>query len=203
MILKSINALEGKTENRSDRRPTRPQPLKIEANEKKETQKRTALQVLTEMVKARLTQPEVVVLDDHGGRKQETIRSPEYSLLQERGLEVQSVSISNLRFNSAIEQTIISRWSTNWLLNAKAESGQIERKRNLAETRGYEKAIRQYANFLSKDLIQKKPSELRETLKTLLLRTHTLMNFPQLRQRMTQEQDDLESIIRWIEGISL
>jgi len=33
------------------------------------------------------------------------------------------------------------------------------------------------------------------------LRTRTLiMNNPQLRQRMSEEQEDLEEIIRWIEG---
>ena len=69
------------------------------------------------------------------------------------------------------------------------------------ETQGQEKAIRQYADFLSKDLTQKKPVGIKETLKTLLLRTRQLIiNSHQLRQRMTDEQQDLENIIRWIEG---
>jgi hypothetical protein len=125
----------------------------------------------------------------------------EYRLLQERGLQVISVSIGGLRFNPEIESTIIRNWSATWLTNARLESEQVERKRSVVETQGQEKAIRQYADFLSKDLTQKKPVGIKETLKTLLLRTRQLIiNNHQLRQRMTDEQQDLENIIRWIEG---
>jgi hypothetical protein len=157
--------------------------------------------VINELVKARLTQEEVDILDDHGVRGQGTIPSREYQLLQERGLEVLNVSIGNLRFDPAIEETIINRWTSSWLQNARAESEQVEKKRNLVETAGQEKAIRQYADLFSKDLIQKRPVGIKETLKTLLLRTRTLiLNNPQLRQRMSEEEEDLEDIIRWIEG---
>jgi hypothetical protein len=200
MMSKTIRVLEGKKEDGA-KRQSAPQPFSIEQRAKPEPLKKTALQVINDMVKARLTQPEVDVLDDHGVRGQGTIPGPEYTLLQERGIEVRSVSISNLRFNPMIEDTIIQRWTTTWLLSAKMESEQVERKRNLVETTGQEIAIRQYADFLSKDMIQKKPVGIKETLKTLLLRTRTLiMNNPQLRQRMSEEQEDLEDIIRWIEG---
>jgi hypothetical protein len=200
MMSKTIRVLEGKKEDGA-KRASAPQPFSIEQRAKQESLKKTALQVINEMVKARLTQPEVDVLDDNGVRGQGTIPSPEYKLLQERGIEVRSVSIGNLRFNPMIEDTIIQRWTTTWLLSAKMEGEQVERKRNLVETTGQEIAIRQYADFLSKDLIQKKPVGIKETLKTLLLRTRTLiMNNPQLRQRMSEEQEDLEDIIRWIEG---
>jgi hypothetical protein len=140
-------------------------------------------------VKARLTQEEVDILDDHGVRGKGTVPSIEYKLLQERGLEVKNVSIFGLRFDPEIEDTIIRRWSSTWLNNARAESEQVERKRSIVETNGHEKAIRQYADFLSKDLIQKRPVGIKETLKTLLLRTRSMiMNSHQLRQRMTDER---------------
>jgi hypothetical protein len=200
MMSKTIRVLEGKREDGA-KRASAPQPFSIEQRAKQGPLKKTALQVINDMVKARLTQPEVDVLDDNGVRGQGTIESQEYKLLQERGIEVRGVSISNLRFNPLIEDTIIQRWTTTWLLSAKMEGEQVERKRNLVETTGQEIAIRQYADFLSKDLIQKKPVGIKETLKTLLLRTRTLiMNNPQLRQRMSEEQEDLEDIIRWIEG---
>ena len=200
MMSRAINFLEGNNQGKGRRAVTLPSvPAQIIL--KKEPQRKTALQVINEMVKARLTQDEVDFLDDHGQRGQGTIPSPEYKLLQERGLEVRSVGIFGLRFNPEIENTIIQRWSSSWLLNAKLESDQVERKRNLVETSGHEKAIRQYSDFLTKDLIQKKPVGIKETLKTLLLRTRTLiMNNHPLRQRMTDEQQDLENIIRWIEG---
>ena len=58
-----------------------------------EIQKKTALQVVNEMVKARLTQAEVDILDDQGVRGEGTIPSPEFKLLQERGLRVLSANI--------------------------------------------------------------------------------------------------------------
>lgn len=200
MMSRAIGALEGKKENKS-KKTVIPTPFQSGPNGKKEDQKKTALQVINEMVKARLTQPEVGVLDDHGRRGQGVMSSSEYKLLQSRGLEVITVSIGNLRFNPTIEQTIIRQWSATWLLNARAEREQIERERIVVETKGRDEAIRQYANFLSKDLVQKKPVGLKETLKTLLLRTRTLIiTNPQLRQRMSDEQQDLEDIIRWLEG---
>ncbi|HLO30999.1 MAG TPA: hypothetical protein VK249_17765 [Anaerolineales bacterium] len=200
MMSKAITVLEAKRVEKV-KRPPMPQPFSAEPPLKKEPEKKTALQIINEMVKARLTQPEVDMMDDHGVRGQGTVPSPEYKLLQERGLEVLGVNIGNLRFNPTIEDTIVQRWTSTWLLNAKLESEQVERKRNLVETTGQEIAIRQYADFLSKDLVQKKPVGIKETLKSLLLRTRTLiMNNPQLRQRMSEEQQDLEDIIRWIEG---
>ncbi len=200
LMSRTIARLE-KQEDTAVKRPVVPAPAPAETRLKKEPGRKTALQVINDMVKARLTQEEVDVLDDHGVRQPEKARSLEYKLLHERGIEVQQVRITSLRFDPAIEETIISRWTTTWMRNAKAESAQVERKRNLVETAGDEQAVRQYADFLSKDLIQKKPVGINETLKTLLLRTRTLiMNNPQLRQRMSEEQQDIEEIIRWIEG---
>jgi hypothetical protein len=170
-------------------------------SEKNELQRKTALQVINEMVKARLTQSEVDILDDTGTRGQGTISSPEYRLLQNRGLKVLSVGIGNLRFDPQIEETIKRQWSATWLLNARSESEQIERRRNIIESAGQEKAIRQYADLLGHDLIQKKPEGVKETLKTLLMRTRTIIFAnDQLRRRMPAEQQELEEIIKWIEG---
>ena len=200
MMAKGIRFLEGKKEEKT-KRIILPQPFTSEPRAKKEPEKKTALQVINDMVRARLTQEEVDILDDHGVRGQGTIPSAEYKLLQDRGLEVRSVGISNIRLNPAIEETIVNMWSATWLLNAKKASEQVERKRNLMQTTGHEKAIRQYADFLSKDLIQKRPVGIKETLKTLLLRTRTLIiNNPQLRQRMDEEQQELDDILRWIEA---
>ena len=80
------------------------------------------------MVKARLTQEEVEILDDNGGREQEKRPSAEYQLLKERGLQVLNVSIGGLRFSQEIEETIIRNWSATWLNNARQESDQVEKK---------------------------------------------------------------------------
>lgn len=200
MMARAIRILEGKKEG-PVKRPLPPPSFPTEVRVKKEPQKKTALQVINEMVKARLTQEEVDIFDDNGVRVQGTAPSREYKLLQDRGIEVRSVGIFNPILDPMIENTIIDQWSATWLQNARIESEQVERKRNLVETAGQEKAVRQYADFISKDLIQKRPVGIKDTLKTLLLRTRTLiMSNHQLRQRMSEEEQDVEEMLRWIEG---
>lgn len=160
----------------------------------------TALQVINEMVYLRLTTPEVPDLDDHGVRGKGVIESPEYKLLQKRGITVLAVSISNLHFQKDIEDKIIEKWSASWMKNAEAEKRQIESRQNIVKSAGQEKAIRQYADLLSRDLLRKKPVNAKESLKTLLMRTRTIIiNNDQLRKDMTEEQQTLEDILRWVE----
>lgn len=196
---KAIKWLEGTKKDNLAQKPV-PGLTVSQSPGKSEPQKRTALQVINEMVKARLTQAEVDFLDDYGVRGDGKILSTEFRLLQDRGLRVLHAGISGLRLNPAIEETLISRWSASWLINASVEKDQIERKLNIVESAGQEKAIRQYADLFSRDLIQKKPVGVKDTLKTLLLRTRTIIfNNDQLRKRMAAQQKELEDIIKWIE----
>ncbi|HKI54256.1 MAG TPA: hypothetical protein VJ987_09035 [Anaerolineales bacterium] len=166
-----------------------------------EASKGTALQVINEMVNARLKNPEVVVLDDHGTRGDGTLPSREYKLLQDRGITVLSVGIANLRFKPDINGKIIDKWSASWLKNAEEENKQIKRRQNIMKTSGQEKAIRQYADLLSADLSRKKPAGVKETLKALVMRTRTIIiKNDKLRSEMEEEQQMLEDILRWIEA---
>jgi len=63
---------------------------------KSEPQKKTALQVINEMIKARLTQAEVDVFDDHGVRG-EGLSPAGVCLITETRIKVLSVGVSNLR----------------------------------------------------------------------------------------------------------
>ena len=199
MMDSSIKWLEG-TDKASSNQTAVPVPSSFPPSGKNEPQKKTGLQVINDMVKARLTRPEVDILDDQGVRGDGTISSAEFKLLQERGLRVLNASVVGLRLNPAIEETLINRWSATWLNNARVEKDQIERKLNIVESAGQEKAIRQYADLFSRDLIQKKPMGVKDTLKTLLLRTRTIIfNNDQLRKRMANKQEELEDIIKWTE----
>jgi hypothetical protein len=161
----------------------------------------TALQVINEMVNARLKHPQVIDLDDHGGLKKAPMDSPEYKLLSDRGIKVLSVNIGGLRFKKDIEDKIVENWSASWLKNAKAEEKQIGRRRDILKAAAQEKAIRQYADLLSKDLVRKNPTDIKETLKILLLRTRTIIiNNDELRKDMDEEQQKLEDILRWVEA---
>jgi hypothetical protein len=165
-----------------------------------EIQKKTALQVINDMVRARLTQPEVRILDDQGRYGEGTIHSNEYDLLKERGLVVLGVSIGGLMFDPRIEEIIISNWSANWLKNAEIESKRIERQKNVLESAAREKALINYAEMISKEITKKRPQGVKDTLRTLLMRSRTIIiKDDQLRRRLTNEQQDLEEIIKWIE----
>ena len=200
-MAQTLESMEGPNPDKTTTPAPPPLPTPaVPKTEKGEPPKKTALQVINEMVNARLKQPEVDYLDDHGVRGQGKIQSREYQLLQDRGLKVLSVGIGGLMFNPEIEQTIISRWSTSWLKNAKIESEQIERRKNVVESAAREQAIRQYADVLSREIMQKKPIGVKETLRTLLMRTRTLIfTNDQLRRRMTAEEQELEEILKWIE----
>ena len=197
---KMIKWLERKDQDNKNQKST-PVPPVVQAPAKSELQKKTALQVINEMIKARLTQAEVDFMDDHGVRGDGTVPSTEFRLLQERGLRVRDAAVIGLRLNPQIEETIIKRWSATWLNNARAEKDQIDRKKSIIESAGQEEAIRQYAEWLGNDLVKKKPIGVKETLKTLLMSTRTILfRKDQLRKLMPEGQEDLEEIIKWIEA---
>jgi hypothetical protein len=194
------NMEDGSRNNNNGSTPTELRTPGMTRTQNLEPPKKTALQVINEMIEARLTQPEVDILDDNGVRGEGTISSAEFKLLQDRGLKVLGVSVSGLMFDPVVDSTIISRWSTSWLKVAKMERDQIERRQTILETAAREQAIRQYADMLSRDLVQKKPEGVKETLRTLLMRTRAIIfSNDQLSQQMTAEQQDLEEIIKWIE----
>ena len=191
--------------NQKETQPTNPAPLNIgqpAPSTRNEPTKGTALQVINEMVNARLKSPETVILDNHGVRGSGTLISPEYDLLKKRGISVLSVNIGNLQFNPEIENQIIAKWSGSWHKNASAEAKQIERRQDIVRSAGQEKAIRQYADLLSADLVRKNPVGVKETLKTLIMRTRTIIiNDDSLRKDTDEEQltERVEDILRWIE----
>jgi len=199
-----IKWLEQKEEDKT-KKPAVPQPpAPPPASTKSEPQKKTALQVINDMVKARLTQAEVDILDDTGQRGEGTIHSKEFDLLKDRGLKLINVSINGPRFNSTVEDSIIKGWNASWLNNAKAESDQIDRRRNNIEKTAEEKAKRQYVEALSReinDLAKIGKPSIKETLKVLILRSHSMIrSSEQLRRRMTTEMQDIEEMVKWIEA---
>jgi hypothetical protein len=114
------------------------------------------------------------------------------------------VSISNLRFSPAVEESIIKSWNASWLNNAKIESEQIDRRLNNIEKTAEEKAKRQYVENLSREINTLaragKPGP-KDTLKALIMRSHSMIqSSEQLRRRMITEMQDIEEMIKWIEA---
>lgn len=204
-----IERLEEKKEEKPSPKIEASEPAPPVADNSREPQKKTALQVINEMVKARLTQPEVDVLDDTGKRDGSKTRSIEYGLLEARGLKLQSVSIGNLRIDPTVDEQLIKQWSASWLGNAKAESEQIDRKRNIVEISTREKAQIDYAVTISREINafaekEKPKGKVREMLRTLILRSRAMIrsgdHSDQLRRRMSLELQEIEDMIKWVEA---
>jgi hypothetical protein len=183
-----------------------PAPHPSTHNGKDEPQKKTALQVINEMVAARLTQPRVDILSDTGQRGEGQIDSEEYKLLKERGLKVHSVSISNIRLNPSLEEQLIRQWSTSWLKNAKAESEQLDRKLNVVEATAREQTHIKYARQLSheiNELARRGRPDASAYLKALLFRSRAMIRSGEhsdiLRRRMAAELEEIEEMIQWVE----
>lgn len=165
-------------------------------------EKQTALQVINHMIKARMTRATVPVLDDSGRPESGTFTSPEYQLLQERGLKIISVSVGGLRFAPAVEEQLIRQWSTTWLDNARAEHDRIDRQRSFAALDERVEAVGAYAESLSRNLLKVNPGQKnpKGALKTLLLRTRDeMVKDDRLHRRAGMEREALEDIIQWVE----
>lgn len=177
-----------------------PMPKPTPPTKEKEPEPETALQTINRMIKARLTEVEVDVLDNNGKPGKETIESPEYKLLKGRGLKVMAAGVSNLRFPPNIEDQLVRQWSTTWLDNAKAERERIDRQRGFIELSGQVDAAVQYALSLSSDLFRHKPTTLKDTLKTLMLRSRDeLIKEDRFHRRASMEREEIEGLIQWLE----
>ena len=203
---RAIKFLERENGTRPVPAPT-PAPLPPTPGGKEEPQKKTALQVINDMVTARLTQPKVSLLDSTGKRVEgEPSDSKEYDILRERGLKVYSVSISNIRLTPPLEEQLISQWSASWLKNAKAESELLDRKRDVVEATAREQALIKYATQLSNEvneLARNRRPSVQGMLKALLFRSRSIIRSEEhsntLRRRMTTELQEIEDMIKWVE----
>jgi len=178
-------------------------PVSVSLAEK-EPEKMTALQVIMRMVEARMTQKEVMILDDNGrlSKQKGTMSSPEYELLSSRGIRVLSVHIGNLHFNSDIEKQLVSQFKTTWMIDATREKNQIDILRGFLEVSGEIEAVTKYTSSLSKNLIKTDPNtqSQKEALKNLLLRTREeLVKNDRMHRRASLEREELEEIIQWVE----
>ncbi len=169
-----------------------------------ELKKQTALQTIMQMMRARMTQAVVPVLDEVGRPVEGFIASDEFKKLKERGLAVSSVSVGALRFNPTIEAQIVQNWTTNWLINAKADRRRIERLDLVYGESGRIKALQDHAFFLSQAVTRDKPRDISSAVKTLLQRTQAeIKTNDGLLRRVTNEASALDDIINWMESKEL
>ncbi len=167
-------------------------------------QEKTAIHVINEIVKARLTQPEVIDLDDFGVYNDRKVVSEEFKLLQSRGLKVLSVGIHNFRFHPVVENTILLQWRTSWLGNLAEEYEQNKQLYISQMIAGQEKAIHQYAEKISANVLNKRRTGAQDTLKVLIMNTLKIMkNNEEIHNRLKESVEIVEQIANWVDESKL
>ena len=161
----------------------------------------TALQIIGEMVQKRMTQAAVPILDDCGRLVEGHTLSPEFKKLKERGLAVQDISLSGLRFDPSIEQQIIQLWNTGWLANAQAEQQQVEQLERLSAQNGRQSALLEHALALGSAIERDQPHDVVAAVKTLLQATGSrVVTDKRLYARAGTEVEAITDLVRWLES---
>jgi hypothetical protein len=179
----------------------------LEANQEGDT----GLEIILRMVRQRLTNFEVEERDNTGQLTGRMMRSREFGMLQDIGICVDEVSISNLRFKSEVERRLVDDWVATWLQRARAERNRIEALRNVHTLDGRQRAIERFAaactrRFDAETLALPRPTQpgdeffqMKITLDRLLRGTlQECILDPQLQQRLGADLNSLSEIINWI-----
>ena len=183
------NRIEKHLEEADSEKPNNlPAPAGAASVSSKDTRPRTAMQIINQMIKVRMTQTFVPILDESGRLLEGRAISSEFKKLQERGLKVVSVSVGNLRLPPIIEERTIKEWNASWLSSAREESKRIERRTAFVTEDAKQEALRTYAHDLSLSLIRADPNDLESALMVLLERSRSeIIRDDRLVSRMNRE----------------
>jgi hypothetical protein len=167
-------------------------------------QPQTALQIIGQMMRARMMQAAVPILDDCGRIVKGHTVSEEYKWLRERGLLVLDVSVEGLRFDPAIEKQIVQNWNTDWLKNASDDRRRIEQLELLAAQSGRQRALLEHADALGQAIRSQPPQSVGVAVSTLLRSAQSeIMMDERLYGRGANEVEALSQLLRWAEGGTL
>ncbi|MEA2008760.1 MAG: hypothetical protein U9O54_06535, partial [Chloroflexota bacterium] len=172
----------------------------------------TALEVIRERVKVRLTQPYDVLLDAYGNVIQQREASLEYRLLHSWGIKVLFSPIRNPQLPPNVEQTQVEKWFSFWEWRADGERKFIERKRKYMQRKGRVQALSTYVNNLLEVVLPNLPNDLEEgenstqmmiVLSALLDATRRLcISDTELQRVLENEEEEIIDIISWLNWLS-
>lgn len=164
-----------------------------------EPQLMTALQIINQMMRARMTQANVPILDESGQPLEGFRHSQEFDRLNERGIKVSGISVSGLKFDKAVEEELVKLWNTSWLLNAKADQSRIVQLGSAYIVNGKQKALHEYASILSEAI--NNPPDMASAVKALLKQMQTEIKLNErLMLSANHEVQDIDDIIKWMES---
>ncbi len=170
--------------------------------------RKTVFEWIESLVFRRLTQPEVENLDEIGRPTGQMIPSREYEILQDRGIRIKSVSISNLHFPGSVEERLVHQWKANWLKRAHQETELVDRLRSYETLAGEEQALLDFADAASQflgpivienanmpELLPDIPDSLELLVRGTLNQT---IRDPELHPKINTEKSHLAEVIEWI-----
>ncbi|HLF87414.1 MAG TPA: hypothetical protein VI451_00580 [Anaerolineales bacterium] len=170
--------------------------------------RRTAFEIIGQAVHFRMTKETVEQIDEFGRPTGNSMLSPEYKLLKERGIEVLAALVIAPRFENHVDQKLFEQWQANWLERAREEARFVEQERSYAELNGAEKALANFADSASRllgyHLLHPPPDQpakpnLETTLEYMVRGSlDQCLRDPELHQQLANERLDLAGLIEWI-----
>jgi hypothetical protein len=161
----------------------------------------TALDIVAQMIKGRMTRAVVPVLDEYGRPAKGRLESEEYKRLKERGLVVLDVEIEAIHFDPAVEDQIVRNWNTSWLGAAKDDRRHIEQLELLSMQAGRQKALLEHAGHLARGLEVDDPKTVSSAVQSLLRSAHAaVLADERVSGRGRTELHALSQIQRWAEA---
>lgn len=173
----------------------------------------TGMETVARMVRERLTQSEVAELDSYGRPTGRVQQSREYRLLEDMGVRVLQVSISDIKLPPAVDAQLVHQWLSTWLQRATEERESIERRRGAALVYGEEEARLEFAREVTARLHAflvnrdgpprvdeaRRQLETRASLEMLLEGTLELLHaHPQLLQLLPGEAEEIAALLAWV-----
>ncbi len=169
--------------------------------------RKTAFEIIGAVIRERMTQNTVEVIDNFGRPTGISSLSPEFKLLKERGIAVIAVLITGPRFEKHVDTKLFEQWRANWLDRAKEGARFVKQERSSAELRGAEMALTHFTDAASRLLghhlmhppaNQPKP-DLNATLEYMIRGSlDQCLRDPELQERLKDERLELADLIEWI-----
>jgi hypothetical protein len=163
----------------------------------------TALQLILDHMRARMTKPQYQDFDTFGRSNSSQQNSKEYEMLKNRGVRVISASISFLKFPQNVENRLVEMWKSTWLLRAQQERKYVDYLRGYETERGKRSAAGLYARGATHYLGTQNPSlQLtgEQVLRQLIRGTLYLSNQEySLHSQAVDEMEQLKELLEWSE----
>jgi hypothetical protein len=168
----------------------------------------TVFEWIESLVFQRLTRPELENVNDIGRPTGQMIRSREYDILQNRGIRIKNISISNLHFPASVEKELVQQWKANWLERAQQETELVDRQRSFHNLAGEETALMDFADaasqFLGPIVIENANMpellpDVKDSLELLVRGTlNQTIRDPEVHPKINAEKSHLVEVIDWI-----